>query len=358
MSRYIGTQSAYGLYEKQVITPIAATSNYQLLYRAGSPNALLVTRNGAIQEPGADYTLTDGNSKILFAYVPALLDRLVVLFLGRELSVPAVAGNELYRYEFTGDAVTFDFTLPVGPCYEQSLHVFKDGILQRFGDDWSLDITGYIVQFASAPLTGEKIDVYVLGVARNDLVTVPDGSISGIKLQQGIAIGTLVHPAGNSVFEHIDVLNNVDIDNDLNVLGTATVNDLTVTGSVVGITTTGNEQFLSNNLVVTTDATPTTILSIPLPNNSSTIFEAKIASRYNDNVTRKVYWASVRGGVDRINSGGATIISEPIIDDGNSNADDYVVQVSVFGNNLLIQVQGAVGETVHWSGHVKYVTVL
>jgi hypothetical protein len=263
--------------------------------------------------------------------------------------VPAVAGNQLQVHSFVGDGATTDFTLPIGPNYAASLLIFKDGVLQRYIEHWSLDVTGYIVQFVAAPANLTDIDCYVLGVARNDLSTVEDYTITTNKLQYGIQVGSLAHPAGPSVFNQLDVIN------DLDVGGVTTLNDLVVTGSVTGIS--GGDYSINNPFLQTTDGSFTGIINLPLADNTAVNFEVKIIGRRSGLVAHEVYWATYKGSIARYNGGAPVFIDETVLQDGRLNALTYSSRLIVFGNNLTVDVQGATGHSVNWSAHLKYIFI-
>lgn len=176
---YISRGMSYGFFEKQVISLDGVQDTFTLNYRPGQSGALLVVYSGTIQEPGTSYNLIEGGKKIRFSFVPEADQTLYVLYLGRELTVPAVAGNFPVHETGTGDGQNKAFTLPVTPA-EPALMVYVDGILKRHDADWVL--VGNQVVFSEAPGDGTKLDFYVHGVERTDLTTVDDASVTAQKL--------------------------------------------------------------------------------------------------------------------------------------------------------------------------------
>ncbi len=65
------------------------------------------------------------------------------------------------RDDFVGDGSTTDFTLSITPSSIQAIQVNIDGLIQQIS---SYSLSGAIVSFASAPLSGEKIEIVVYGI--------------------------------------------------------------------------------------------------------------------------------------------------------------------------------------------------
>lgn len=106
--------------------------------------------------------------------------------------------------------------------------------------------------------------------------------------------------------------------------------------------------------VTTTDATPTTIITLPLPPSSASVVEARIVG-YTAN--------SAIGGlfsfVARRNGGGAVVVGLP----------DYMKDVPLAlpgatfdsiasGNNALLTVTGVAATTIHWKAHAEITQVI
>lgn len=112
-------------------------------------------------------------------------------------------------------------------------------------------------------------------------------------------------------------------------------------GTTITISATGT--FV--NSVTTISNTTVTILTIPLANNSSNLISAKIAGI---NTTTNAFTTfSVEVGAK--NNGGILTISAPFL---NFYGDQLGTNVTVTssGTNLLINVVGALGQTINWNG--------
>lgn len=181
---YISKGNSYGLFEKQVLIPDGITDTFNLSFRPGQSGAILVVYAGTIQEPGRSYNLVNGGRQIRFSFIPDGGDQLYVLYLGRELAVPSVVGNYPVHITKIGDGLNAEFSLSVSfTPVEPAMMVFKNGTLQHFPTDWTLDSSdGTKIVFATVPALGDKLDIYIHGVERTDLLTVDDASITAQKL--------------------------------------------------------------------------------------------------------------------------------------------------------------------------------
>ena len=99
MSSYIGTQSSYGLFEKQTITILQDVTEYTLNHRVSVPSSILVICDRLVLEPGIDYSIsyTNATSKLSLSSSLNLSEfdgdttnatKVYVLYLGKEITVP------------------------------------------------------------------------------------------------------------------------------------------------------------------------------------------------------------------------------------------------------------------------------
>ena len=163
---YLGNSNLYGSYEMQEVTPNGVVSEFNLNFKVGTPNQLLVVLDGVVQQAGAGnaYTINNNGSKILFSTVPPNLSTLYWIFLGVQLTVGKVEGIEPVYQTETGDGSTTDFTLTAGPVDIDSIIVFVDKVLQRPLADFLL--SGNQIQIIVPPSNGALIDFYIHGVER------------------------------------------------------------------------------------------------------------------------------------------------------------------------------------------------
>lgn len=202
MGKYIGRNNSYGMFECQDLTAEAngSKTEFTLLYNVGSASSILVSQAGTILRPiGAnpDYSIANGGTKIIFDQAPLAGLNLYVLYLGKELAVPSVAGNSMQLKQFEGDGTTNTYDVSDAGIIinKNSILVFKNGTQMRFHEtDLSNNVIHagdfYInssnnIQFLTAPAFGAKLDFYILGIERYDLVTVDANSITTSKIEDG-----------------------------------------------------------------------------------------------------------------------------------------------------------------------------
>lgn len=95
MSNYIGNYNPYGKYEKQVLTGFnGQTTEFDLIYAVGTNTSILVMYNGYVLSPGVGYELANGSRKIKFFTAPMSEDDINIIYLGKELTIPRIAGIE------------------------------------------------------------------------------------------------------------------------------------------------------------------------------------------------------------------------------------------------------------------------
>lgn len=100
----------------------------------------------------------------------------------------------------------------------------------------------------------------------------------------------------------------------------------------------------------TTNATPTLIYSLTLPDEHVWRFSAEVQARRSSGLDRGVYERKVM--VYR-EGGGATLGKQHTTFTDESDAG-YNLRWEVSGNDLNLMATGAAGQTVYWSGTVRY----
>jgi hypothetical protein len=103
--------------------------------------------------------------------------------------------------------------------------------------------------------------------------------------------------------------------------------------------------------IQTSDATPTTLLELEVPDENVITFTAIVSAK---GPTNKNYWIKIDGGVRRTSAGSAVLIGTPAETFDDENTPGYTAAAVVSGNFLRIQVTGASAETVDWDGKIMY----
>lgn len=112
-----------------------------------------------------------------------------------------------------------------------------------------------------------------------------------------------------------------------------------------------SEFYQETNGVVTTDATPTVIFTVTLPDLHVGFLDVNIIARQDSGANRAVfkrqvmYWRQGAGAVV------STKVHTMFTDKTNN---DYDVQIVPSGNDVLVEVIGDVFETVVWTGTINH----
>ena len=105
--------------------------------------------------------------------------------MGRQLLTAVSANSETYLDTFSGDGSTVAFTLTRAPSANtaQNFMVYVDNVYQRADSSYAFTVSGEILTFTAAPVSGTaNIQVYQLNGV-NTLNTVADGAITTAKIQ-------------------------------------------------------------------------------------------------------------------------------------------------------------------------------
>lgn len=118
---------------------------------------------------------------------------------------------------------------------------------------------------------------------------------------------------------------------------------------------TGSDHVIVTSGIQTTNNTDTTILSIPLEDNSAYWIEVYAVGRRVDNTPLRIRMEQLQACTYREGGGSATlvgtvngVVSRSLV------AGGYDVSAGVSGNNFIVQVEGDTGETVNWVCSVRY----
>lgn len=103
------------------------------------------------------------------------------------------------------------------------------------------------------------------------------------------------------------------------------------------------------NTVTTTDATLTTIATIPIPDDTVVEIKATVVGRRTDAADRGLFIR--QASVFREAAGAATLEGNVTTTRTRKSDPQYDVELNVSGNNLLVQVRGDTGHTLNWKSH-------
>jgi hypothetical protein len=202
MGKYLGSTSPIGMLEIQDLTPeIDGTkTTFSLIYPAPTPSSILVIYSGNILRPvgtssvPSEYSLDAGGTKLVLKEAPVQGFSLHVVYLGRELTIPVSVGRSPLLVQVDCVDSIDEFSVSQTTLIPSALIVFKNGVQLRHHNTQDGVIINegdfYItsenkIKLMSSPSVGDKLDFYILGLERTDLVTVDANSISTGKIQDG-----------------------------------------------------------------------------------------------------------------------------------------------------------------------------
>lgn len=96
----------------------------------------------------------------------------------------------------------------------------------------------------------------------------------------------------------------------------------------------------------TTDATPTTVMTIPLPTDSVSIIDVKVLIKTTTAFAvehKEAYYKNDSGTITQIST---TNVITPNTGDAAINLADF--DFSISGTNVLVQVEGIAATTIEW----------
>lgn len=296
-------------------------TNSKIATSAGIETGKLADGNKFIQNDGSVSFAANqsmGSNKLTDLAAPTN-DNDAVRKIDLENAGGTIVTREVPSGSINGSNTTF--TLANTPL-AGSESVYLNGNLLNSGGSNDYTISGDTITMASAPQSGDQLLVsyFIGGIIIPGVLPVSSGG-TGQTTEQ----------------EAIDALTQVS--------GATTGQILTKDGS-------GNATFqdaplgLTANNVQTTDATLTTVATIPIPDDTTYAITALISG---NGPTGKHIWIDIKCGGYREGVGSATLLGDAIITFDDVGATTYTADVSVSGNDLLIQVQGAAAETVDWN---------
>ena len=94
---YIGAKPVNGFFAKQDITTDGSTTTFALDFTISSTSSIIVSVGGVIQEPDTAYTLSGGNTSIVFSEAPASTADTYIHYLGQAIqqTITDINGTEL-----------------------------------------------------------------------------------------------------------------------------------------------------------------------------------------------------------------------------------------------------------------------
>ena len=209
---YIGANPVNGFFEKQQLTTDGSTTTFTLNTTIGSTSAILVVKDGVVQEPEEAYTLSGGGTSIVFASAPGGSTDTYIHFLGQAIvqNLTDLNGVELILDADADTSITADT--------DDEIDIQVGG-----ADKSTIKTTGFhnIDSFKFIAGTGDDLQLYHDGT--NSYLANSTGALKIATETSGIAI-----TIGHSTSE-VTVADNMTVAGDLTVTGTASFGDTNIT---------------------------------------------------------------------------------------------------------------------------------
>ena len=209
---YIGANPVNGFFEKQQLTTDGSTTTFTLNTTIGSTSAILVVKDGVVQEPEEAYTLSGGGTSIVFASAPGGATDTYIHFLGQAIvqNLTDMNGVELILDADADTSITADT--------DDEIDIQVGG-----ADKSTIKSTGFhnIDSFKFIAGTGDDLQLYHDGT--NSYLANSTGALKIATETSGIAI-----TIGHSTSE-VTVADNMTVAGDLTVTGTASFGDTNIT---------------------------------------------------------------------------------------------------------------------------------
>ncbi len=233
---YLGRAPNIGEFKKVDVsswTFNASSVSFPLGHQVGDVNQLIVSLNGVIQEPTADFILQAGGNNLVFTTAPDSGDSCFAISIGGNVG-DAVGTGSITADKLAANLKTFDeftrtfqgesdsCTLSFTPSAKGALLVSIDGVIQAQNN---FTLSGTTISFDSALDSDSILRVVDLGIKSAVFVPV-DGSVTSGKLADA---SVKVSNLDSSI-----VINNVPIRvNTQNIISSITV-DSGKNASVIG----------------------------------------------------------------------------------------------------------------------------
>jgi len=337
---YIGANPVNGFFEKQQLTTDGSTTTFALNTTIGSTSAILVIKDGVVQEPEEAYTLSGGGTSIVFASAPGGATDTYIHFLGQAIvqNLTDMNGVELILDVDADTSLTADT--------DDQIDIKVGG-----ADKSSIKTTGFhnIDSFKFVAGTGDDLQIYHDG--SNSYIANSTGALKIATETSGIAI-----TIGHSTSE-VTVADNMTVAGDLTVTGTASFGDTNITnvGSITldtiandgsdGVTIDSSTDVIIDaggaDIILKDDGTEFGRFT-----NNSTDFEIKVSTQDKD-----IKFIGDDGGsaitalsLDMSAAGDATFNNQVIVGDGKLVLNSTAVTSTAAELNALDGITSTVAE--------------
>ena len=215
---YIGREPTSGEFKRVDVSSWTfndSSTSFPLGFQAGEVNQLVVSLNGVIQEPTADFLLTNGGSNIIFTTAPATGDSCFAMLYGdvggvstpdASITAAKLASNLQSFTEdyFTASGDSNSYTLTESPPSKSSILVTVDGIVQA---EANYSLTGTSLTFDSNLDSNSALRIIHLGM-RSGVTNPIAGSVGITELSSDLMTKAGIRINANELTEDVTIAAN------------------------------------------------------------------------------------------------------------------------------------------------------
>ena len=244
---YIGARPVNGFFSKQDISTDGSTTTFALDFTVSSTSSIIVSVGGVIQEPDTAYTLSGGNTSIVFSEAPASTADTYIHYLGQAIqqTITDINGTELVLDVDADTTLTADTDDQID---------FKIG----GSDVIAFKTTGIHLPDGEKYVAGTGDDLQIYHDGSNSYIANAVGALKVATETSGIAV-TIGHSTSEVTFG-----DNVTVTGDLTIGGTTNFGDFNITnvGSIAldTITNDGTDITLDSSGDIILDAAGNDVL--------------------------------------------------------------------------------------------------
>ena len=215
---YVGREPTSGEFKKVDVSSWTfndSSTSFPLGFQAGEVNQLVVSLNGVIQEPAADFLLTNGGNNIIFTTAPATGDSCFAMLYGDvggvsipdqsivadKLAANLKSFNEDY---FTASGDSNSYTLTESPPSKSSILVTVDGIVQA---ETNYSLSGTSLTFDSNLDSNSALRIIHLGM-RSGVTNPIAGSVGVTEMSSDLMAKAGIRINANELTEDVTIATN------------------------------------------------------------------------------------------------------------------------------------------------------
>ena len=209
---YIGAKPVNGFFAKQDLTADGSTTTFTLDFTVSSTSSILVSVGGVIQEPGVAYTLSGGNTSIVFSTAPASTLDVYIQYLGQAIvqNITDLNGTELII------DVDADTTMTADTDDEIDFKIGGSDVI-------TFKATGIHLPDSEKYFSGTGDDLQLYHDGSNSYLANSTGALKLATETSGIAV-----TIGHSTSE-VTIGDNLTVTGDLTIGGTTNFGDFNIT---------------------------------------------------------------------------------------------------------------------------------